>query len=199
MNKKEFLEKLRIKLNGIPKEDLDERINFYDEAIDDRIEEGLTEFKAIEELGSIDDIYNQIVSDIPISKLVKDKVLPNRSLKVWEIILIIISSPIWASLLIALISIIISLYLVLWSLILAIWAIVLSVSISGIAGIIGFIILLVQGKLVSGFVILGVGLILCGLSCIGYVGCKYSTNAIIKLTKKSIIFIKSCLMKKELS
>lgn len=199
MTKKEFLDNLRLKLNGIPKEDLDERISFYDEAIDDRIEEGLKETEAVDELGSIDDIYKQIVSDIPISKLVKDKVLPNRSLKVWEIFLIIISSPIWASLLIALISVIVSLYLVLCSLILAIWATVLSVLISGIAGIIGFIILLIQGKLVSGFVILGLGLILCGLSFAGYVGCKFSTNAIIKLTKKSFIFIKSCLMKKELS
>ncbi|MBR5538496.1 MAG: hypothetical protein IKU61_01205 [Clostridia bacterium] len=47
MNKQEFLEELRKGLSGLPKEDVRERLNFYGEIIDDRIEEGLTEEEAV--------------------------------------------------------------------------------------------------------------------------------------------------------
>ena len=49
MNKKEFLDELRVGLAGLPESDLEERLNFYEEMIDDRIDEGLTEEEAIEE------------------------------------------------------------------------------------------------------------------------------------------------------
>ena len=42
MTKNEFLEQLRRGLSGLPMEDIDERLNFYSEMIDDRIEEGLS-------------------------------------------------------------------------------------------------------------------------------------------------------------
>ena len=38
MNKSEFLEELRKGLAGLPKDDVEERLTFYGEMIDDRIE-----------------------------------------------------------------------------------------------------------------------------------------------------------------
>ena len=43
MKKEEFLTELRSKLNGLSKKEIDERINFYSEMIDDRISEGKSE------------------------------------------------------------------------------------------------------------------------------------------------------------
>ena len=40
MTKKEFLSSLRSKLQGLPPSDIDERIGFYCEMIDDRMDEG---------------------------------------------------------------------------------------------------------------------------------------------------------------
>lgn len=40
MKKEEFLAELRSKLSGLPKEDIDNRIEFYNEMIEDRIDEG---------------------------------------------------------------------------------------------------------------------------------------------------------------
>ena len=40
MNKTEFLNELEARLKGLPKEDVEERLEFYSEAIDDRVEEG---------------------------------------------------------------------------------------------------------------------------------------------------------------
>ena len=42
MTKKEFLSALREKMAGLPKDDVDDRIAFYSEMIDDRMEEGLS-------------------------------------------------------------------------------------------------------------------------------------------------------------
>ena len=38
MTKKQFLDELRSKLVGLPKSDVDERISFYEEMINDRMD-----------------------------------------------------------------------------------------------------------------------------------------------------------------
>ena len=50
MTKKEFLSGLRKKLSGLPQEDSEERLNFYSEIIDDRVEEGLSEEERREQM-----------------------------------------------------------------------------------------------------------------------------------------------------
>ena len=47
MTKNEFLSSLRSKLQGLPPADIDERIGFYSEMIDDRMDEGKSEEEAI--------------------------------------------------------------------------------------------------------------------------------------------------------
>ena len=43
MSKQEFLAALEEGLSGLPREDVDERLGFYSEMIDDRMEDGLPE------------------------------------------------------------------------------------------------------------------------------------------------------------
>ena len=64
MTKQEFLSSLRLRLKDLPKDELEERLTFYIEMIDDRTEEGLSEAEAISEIGSIDEIVEQINADI---------------------------------------------------------------------------------------------------------------------------------------
>ena len=80
MTKLEFLEGLEKGLSGLPKNDMDERIAFYIEIIDDRIEEGLSEEDAVSKIGKIDEVISQIIADTPINKLVKEK----RSVLLYE-------------------------------------------------------------------------------------------------------------------
>ena len=47
MKKKEFLDALSRGLSPLPKRERDERVNFYREMIDDRIEEGIPEEEAV--------------------------------------------------------------------------------------------------------------------------------------------------------
>ena len=67
MNKDQFLEELRKKLSGLPQEDIDERLAFYSEMIDDRMEEGITEEDAVAGLGTVDSVVEQIMSEIPLT------------------------------------------------------------------------------------------------------------------------------------
>ena len=72
MTKKEFLDALRKRLRGMPKQDVEERLAFYSEMIDDRIEEGCTEEEAVAQLGPVEEIASQIIADIPLVKIVKE-------------------------------------------------------------------------------------------------------------------------------
>ena len=101
MNKQAFLEQLRKGLSGLPKKDIDERLTFYCEMIDDRMEDGIPEEAAVREIGNIEEIVPQIVADIPLGKIIKEKMMPKKTLNTWEVILFALGSPIWLSLLIA--------------------------------------------------------------------------------------------------
>ena len=76
MNKKEFFALFREELSGLPKDDLDERVAFYEEIINDKMDEGKTEEQAISELGSVESIVEQIASETSLVKLVKEKYKP---------------------------------------------------------------------------------------------------------------------------
>ena len=108
MNKQEFLDLLKDRLSGLPSGDVEERLSFWSEIIDDRMEEGLTESEAIAAVGSVEEISAQIISEFPLSRIVKEKAASGVRLRAWEIVLLCLGSPIWLSLLIAAFAIVIS-------------------------------------------------------------------------------------------
>ena len=197
MNKQEFLNNLKIKLLGLPKEEVEERLNFYSEMIEDRIEDGLSEEDAILDIGSIDEITAQIISEIPIMKIAKERITPNRKLKVWEIILFIICSPLLLVLSISLFIVVLSLYIVLWAIVVTIWAIFVSLGVTGIASIPIGVYFTSIGYLSSGLFVIGGGVICIGLAIFMYFGCFAITKATIILSKKLTLGIKKCFIKKE--
>ena len=189
MNKQIFLSELRTRLSGLPQEDIEERLGFYEEMIDDRMEDGCSEEEAVAGVGSIDEIVSQILADYPLSKLVKEKVKPKHKLRAWEIVLLILGSPIWLCLLIAAFVVIFALYVVLWALIVVLWAVEISLMISVLACVAGAVILAVQGQGLLGLATLGAGC--AGLSIFLFFGCKGATKGAAILTKKIALGIKS--------
>ena len=117
-----FLDELRNRLSGLPQEDIEERIAFYEEMIDDRMEDGVSEEEAVSRIGSVENIARQIMSEIPLTKLVQEKVKPKRNLRAWEIVLLVLGSPLWISLLISVLAIIFSVYVTIWSVVLVVYA-----------------------------------------------------------------------------
>ena len=197
MTKSEFISQLREKLSGLPQADIEERVIFYSEMIDDRIEDGLCEEEAVSEMGSIDEITSQIVSDTPLSRIVKEKIKPKGKTKTWEIILLVVGSPIWVSLLIALFAVVFSVYVSLWAVIISLWAAFASFIGGALIGIGSGIGSICTGNAPAGILLIGASGSLIGLAIFLFFGCKSVTRAIIFITRKISLFIKKCFVRKE--
>lgn len=191
MNKQEFLAELRAGLSGLPGDDIEERLTFYGEMIDDRIEEGIEETAAVAEIGSVDEIVAQIVSDTPLSKLVREKITPKRKMKAWEIALLVLGSPLWLALLIAAAALVLSLYAVLWAVLIVLWALSAAAAAEGIAGIGAGIMIAVRGGGLTGLAVAGAELAVAGLAIFAFFGCRAATRGILKLTKELAFVIKN--------
>jgi len=197
MRKSEFLAELKNRLSGLPQQDIEERLTFYGEMIDDRTEDGLTEEEAVREIGTVDEIVSQILADTPLAKLVKEKVKPRHSLHVWEIVLLALGSPIWLSLLIVAFAVILSFYVVLWSVIASLWAVFASLIGCTIGALPAGVAFACGGHVPSGLVILGAGIFCAGLSILAFFGCKVATKGAAWLTVKFPLAIKKCFVGKE--
>ena len=190
MSKQAFLAQLQERLCGLPQEDIAERLSFYSEMIDDRIEDGLSEEEAVSAIGSIDEITEQILSETPITKLVKEKVRSNGKMKAWNIILLVLGFPLWFPLLVAAFAVLLSLYISLWAIVISLWAADLAIAVSAVAGIIGGIVYLCMGQATTGLLLISAGLVLAGLSIPLFYGCLYATKGTAILAKKIVLGIK---------
>ena len=197
MNKSEFLGALRKGLHGLPQDDIEERLAFYGEMIDDRTEEGLSEEEAVSAVGAVNEIVAQTVADTPLAKIAKERIKPKRRLKAWEIVLIALGSPIWLSLAIAAAAVIFAVYVSLWAVIVSLWAVFVSLAVCAVGSVPMCIFFIAGGSGAQGLVTLSAGLVCAGLSILMFYGCKEVTKGILILTKKFAVWIKNCFMGKE--
>ena len=169
MSKSEFLSQLSHRLGYLPYEEVKKSVDFYSEAIDDRMEDGATEEDAVAAMGDLDTIVREIEESLPLTTIMRQKVKVTKersSSKTLWIVLAICGSPIWLALLISLFAVIVSVYVIIWSLIISLFAVVISVVVGGIAVIIGGFILPYQAisprlmLLGAGAVCIGIGLLL---------------------------------------
>lgn len=197
MLKQEFLNALREGLNGLPEADIEERIAFYGEMIDDRIEEGRTEEAAVAEIGTVEEVVQQIVEETPLTRLVKEKIKPKRKMRAWEIVLLILGFPLWFPLLAAAGAVVLALYVTLWSLVIALWAIEVAFIVSAVALLCGAVVFFVSGHGLAGMFALGAALILAALSIFLFFGCVAASKGTVLLAKKIVIGIKNLFVGKE--
>ena len=190
MNKIEFLTVLRERLQGLPEEDINKSIDFYCEMIDDRVEDGMSEAEAVEALGNIEEIISQILSEVSLPKLVKEKVKPKRALKAWEIVLLVLGAPLWIPLLAAVILTALAIYLSVWSVIISLYAVDLSIAVSGLACIGVAVALLFDGQFVPAGVVFGTGLVCMGLAILLLFAFNLVTKGILWISKKVLLGIK---------
>lgn len=159
MTKQQFITKLKSKLRGLSKKDIEERLSFYGEMIDDRIESGLSEEDAIAEIGSADMVASQIIEEISSQKMSEGE-KTNKKISALQIVLLVLGSPLWISLLLAGFAVILSIYAVIWSVNAALWAVELP-----------FLIFHFISKYL-------------------FIACKWVTLGSVYLTKQCILFIK---------
>ena len=197
MNKEQFTNALRERLSALPKQEVEERIDFFCEMIDDRVEDGLTEEMAIKDIGSVDEIALQIADEIPLPKIISNKIKGTRKRKAWEIVLLAVGFPIWGALLISALAVIFSLYASLWAIVASLWSCDIAFALSAPLGVVVGITSMLSGDMSNAFVLIGAGITLAGISIFFFFACKIATRGMVLLTKKTLSAIKRCFVRKE--
>lgn len=196
MTKAELVASLRTRLAGLPENDIQKAIDYYSEAVDDCMEDGMSEAEAVASLGSLDDIVEQIMLDAPLPSLVRARVKPQRTLHAWELVLIILGAPIWLSLAVAAASVVLAVYVTLWSIIVGLFAVALAFGVCLLVGVAGGVLMLIRGAPLSAVTIFGAGLLLGGLAIFVFIGTAALTRLLIRLCAALWRAIKACFIPK---
>lgn len=173
MNKQEFLAQLREKLSGLPRAEMEEKLTFYSEMIDDRMEEGLTEEEAVAGIT----VTEEAATDPQPGK---------RKTKAWEIVLLVLGSPLWISLLIAAAAIVLAICICSFAVLIALWAVFGALAGSGLGAAILGIALICSGSFLPGLATFGGGLVCAGFAIFFFYACLWATKDLILLIKKLI-------------
>lgn len=198
MNKEQFLNELKKGLSGIPREDLDERVNFYSEMIDDRIEEGMSEEEAVSAIGDVNQIVSQIMAETPITTIVKERVNKKKGgISVTTLIIIVLTFPLWLPFAAVIFGLGIALFAVVWSLVVAFYAVTIGLIVAGAASIVWVLGMLLCGNFAGAGLGIGAGLFCLGLGVLMVYGCVGFTKGAILLTVKGLVGIKKALVGKE--
>ena len=139
----------------------------------------------------------EILGDVPLAALAKQRMTPRRKLKALEIVLLVIGSPIWISLLLSALAVVLALYASWWSVLISLWASFASfagVALGGAA--VGPALCLWQGEGYGLLVIAG-ALASAGLAIFSFFGCREATRGTVKLTKRMMLGLKKAFLKKE--
>ena len=194
MTTEAFLTALRVKLSGLPKKDIEDRLAFYAESIADRMEEGKSEEEAIADIGSVDEIAKQIVSEIPLLKIAKERIKPKQKLASWQKWTIGLSSVVWGPLLISLVATLFSLYVSLFAVVVSLWAGFASLVGGAVGGLLAGIVFTISGNIIPGLAMLAAAAVCMGMAIYFFFLCKYCTKAIVWLLKIMMLGIKNTLL-----
>lgn len=197
MKKYEFLAELQKRLDGLAEADIKSSLDFYAEMIDDRMDDGMDEDAAVDSIGTPADAAAQILSEMPISKLVRARVKPKKSPGALAITLIAIGSPIWIVLAIAAFVVAISLAAVVFSVWVAVWSVFAALAGSAVGCVLGCPFVIINNGAGLGIATLGAGLFVGGLAIFAFFGCIAFTKLLGKGIKNFFIFIKRKIIRKE--
>lgn len=178
MYKEEFLSRLQAGLAGLPREDVEERVTFYGEMIDDRMEEGLSQEDAVAQVGPVEDVIDQIRAEF--SQPQKEK----RKLGWAEIVLLVLSAPVWLTLLLSLFAVVLSVYASVWAVVISLWAVDASLAGCSFGGVAAAVSFAIAGKWPGAVAVLGGGLVCAGLAVFLFFGCTAAVRGMVWLTKK---------------
>ena len=190
MTKQEFLSILKQELDCFPRAEQRKTITYYEELIEDRMEDGMTEEEAVEGIGNPRVLAEEIIND-NLELMVQQKLPMSRGMKVGIGILLILGSPLWASLLAAGFLCILSVYIIVWVLPLIGASLVVAFGLSGIYGVISFPFALMDG-ITIGIVHLGIGICSIGLTILCTLTTAWLSKKIIMITARFTKWLVRC-------
>ncbi len=190
MTKQQFLNAVEARLAGLSPSDIQKSLDYYNEMIDDRIEDGISEDDAVTAMGDPAEAARQILSELSLPKLIRAKNRTRRKLAAWELILLILGSPLWITLLAAAFVVVLAAYIVIWSLLLAVWVVDFVFAVVGIALLPSSIFTMLSGGVVSLLLFLGAGCLLIGLAIMLFFGALPLSRLAIRASRGILMGIK---------
>ena len=178
LTKNEFTRELKGRINHLPKAERRKILQYYYEMISERMEDGMTEAEAIDALGDLDELLSEYT---PVSKE------PRRGirLRAWHIIMLIIGSPIWLSLVVAMLCVMLAFYIVIWALVVVFYAVFAALAVCGFACTLASLVSLFTGGVPYFFMLIGAGAVLSGLAILWLIVCNLFAKAMAKVTAKT--------------
>ena len=183
MKKQEFLNELAAALHNLPREERYRTLSYYDELIDDRMEDGQNEEEAVSGLGDPESVAREILGEeeeAPVST--------GTGRRVWVIVLLVLGFPLWGSLLLTGLCLLLTLYILLFVPVIVLVGLALGFLAAALLGMVGtpFLVLdvgILSGGLPAGLFQLGMAVALLGLSVLSAVGLYYTTKGIVRVSK----------------
>lgn len=197
MNKKEFFAAIEKGLEGLPQSDINKTLEFYSEMIDDRMEDGETEEEAVAGIGRPEDICRQILLETPLPRLVRAKAKPNHTLRAWEIVLLVLGSPVWLPLLFAVIIVISSIFFAIWTVIVSLYFSDLMIGVASVGSLAAFGAALAGGSGIQAAMNLGSSLICFGIAVLMFFGLNKLVILAVRLCRALLRGIKSVFVSKK--
>lgn len=123
MNKNEWIDELRglLERRGVPASEVADALEYYAEAIDDRIEQGLSEGEALAQIGSPAQACDAVAESVPAAKRVAVAATATRERKALVTVLLVVSAVFWVPLAFGLLGAAAGLYATIWAAVLVVW------------------------------------------------------------------------------
>lgn len=168
MNKEEFLNDLKSKLNSLPEEEKEKTINYYNEIIDDRIETGMSEEEATSQMESIQIIAERLLPKGDDKKTTSEKIfgfIDNFFAKhgyLFVLAILVFSFPLWSPVVLGILTFVATVFLLLFAMI----------ALGAVASIValGIAISFITQSLLSALSALGVSMFLVGITILITIG-----------------------------
>ena len=197
MNKEAFLAALSRGLSPhLAPSDVKNSLDYYEELIADRMEEGVSEEAAVAAVGDPEAAVGQILAEVPMTRLVKHRFTPKHPTALFWVLLIA-GCPVWLSLGAAALAVLVSVYAVLVTLLVCYYAILLACLGGTVLAVICGIYQLAGGSWPMAAFYFGCGLILLGVGLLMIPGVKPVTAGLWRLAAGIPKWIRALLLRKE--
>lgn len=181
MTKQEFLSELERALGKLPHAEVEQALAFYDEAISDRMEDGLSEAEALAGLGPVDEIAAQIAAETP--PIPRAIARANTGSRTLNIVLLAVFSPIWIPIVLALAAAALAVYVAIWAVIAALWAVDAVLVLMPFAGLAALASTLGGGMPLPGVFVFGLSLVSSGFGLVASFAVFWASNLLFQATR----------------
>lgn len=181
MTKQEFLSELERALGKLPHAEVEQALAFYDEAISDRMEDGLSEAEALAGLGPVDEIAAQIAAETP--PIPRAIARANTGSRTLNIVLLAVFSPIWIPVVLALAAAALAVYVAIWAVIAALWAVDAVLVLMPFAGLAALASTLGGGMPLPGVFVFGLSLVSSGFGLVASFAVFWASKLLFRATR----------------